>query len=536
MVKKRIAYALSAAALVAGSGIIVPATYADGVTVSTFDELNTALCAGGEITLGADILADSWLASGCDYFVTKDTTIDFNGHTITSPENRSYNLDFYDATLTFEDSVGGGGYTQEGSATSGINITNGKFVINGGIINGSMWVVTLWHDAELEMNGGEINASNGFAVTGNGTTNPSSQNYGSNTKITINDGVLTSANDYVIYNPAENSTVDIYGGSLTGGSGAIAANRGTINIYDGYFKSLGTAVVEGDVAQDGTRGYENAVIGIPKEYGPVFLNIHGGTFVNENGSELIADISGLDNENEATVEIEGGNFATKPDAADIAEGNEAEKSEGSDVYVILPIKIDWAEDGYIETDPTVEGQLDAIVEFGQELSADRKATLSAVEVDPSGLIIDESLGGELIGAFDINMLDRDGVTIEVNDNTLTVIIGIDAETREMLAAYDELYAVYFDNQGVESERYDVTLGEDALSFETTHLSTYGIVGVNNETEAESDVASETASTDAPETGTVTREGASAMSAALVTAIAVGVLVSAVSFAVLIRKK
>ena len=532
MVNTRMVNALSAAAIVFGTGLLVPSladnAFAESVTVNNYESLNAELCKGGEIVLGADISVDAWLATDCDWIIRNNTTIDFNGHTITSAADRGYNIDFQDATLTFKDSVGGGGYTQLGANNTAIAITNGKFILESGTINATTWGVVLWHDSEFEMNGGSIIADN-LAISGNGTTDPNNSRYGSNVKITINDGVIESKDDWAVYNPSENSTIDVHGGSITGGSGAIAANRGTISIDGGVFKSLGTADVEGDVSQDGTRGYENAVIGIPKEYGPVTVNISGGTFINENGAELIADVSGLDNENEATVNISGGAFSSEPVADEIIAGHEAELNEEEGVYEIWPINIDYV-DGWLEDGGDAEGHVSTTVEFGSSLIADRKATLSAVEVDAGSLVLDESKGGELLGAVDINMLMRDGVTvIPVEDNQLAVYIDLDEEIHAMLSEYDKLFAVYFEN-GEEVERFEVTLSnpDDGywLMFETTHLSTYGIVGVNGEEES---------STATPETGTVTREGASAISAALLTAVAVGLLVAIITFTFLIRR-
>ncbi|MDO4742001.1 MAG: hypothetical protein Q4A79_01335, partial [Candidatus Saccharibacteria bacterium] len=307
-------------------------------TVKSFKELNAAVCQGGEIKLGANIMLDRWLGAGCDYFFSRDLTIDFNGFTITSDETHGWNVDVRGATLTFKDSVGGGGYTQLGDNNLALMLTNATLVLDGGILDVTTWGVTLFHDSKLVMNGGEIKAD-GFAITGNGTTNPASGNYGSNTKITINGGKIVSESDYAIYHPQENGVMVVNGGEITGAAGAIAANRGNITINGGTLRSLGTAEAEGDVSQDGTRGYSTAVIGIAKEYGPVNLTITGGDFIAEGGAEMIADPSGLDNSNEAKVEISGGIFSTLPEFSQVA--------EGYDIY-------DLSEDGPYEVDKKIE--------------------------------------------------------------------------------------------------------------------------------------------------------------------------------------
>lgn len=543
MAKNTMACVLSTAALIMGSGVLAPAAWADeGVTASTYEELDALLCKGGDIKIESDIAVDGWLASGCDWVVNKDTTIDFNGHTITSGANFGYNIDFRDATLTLKDSVGGGGYTQLGTNNIAIAVTNGKIVIDGGTVNANTWGLVLWHDSELEMNGGAIHAEN-LAISGNGTTDPAKSNYGSNVKITINDGELISDTDWAIYNPSENSTIDIYGGKITGGSGAIAANRGVINIYDGEFRSLGTAEVEGDVSQDGTRGYQNAVIGIPKEYGPVTLNISGGTFINENGAELIADVSGLDNENPANVEITGGVFSQEPKAEDIEEGLEADMNEEGTGYVIYPKQIDMQENGEMQSDNTKVGAVAGSATFTKEFITDRKAEFEISTLDEDefeGLKLGEK-GGNLVTGFDVSLFDRDGNQISVNDTELKVRVELDEPQYQALAAFDKVVAINFDEQGNEVERIDASLtnedGKYYAEFTTTHLSTYALAGVNDEGATEDVTIEEEAETvAAPETGTMTAAGASAVNAALVTSAAVGLLVSIVSFAYLIRKK
>ena len=162
-------------------------------------------------------------------------------------------------------------------------------------------------------------------------------------------------------------------------------------------------------------------------------------------------------------------------------------------------------------------------------------------------------GGELIGAFDLDLLDRDAVKIEVNDVDMTVYVDIDEDTYNQLAEYDKIEIVYFDDEGNEAERIDAKLqiqsdeftdpdtGETEtwayywIEFNTTHLSTYGIVGVNGEEAASTSTEGE-AEAGSPNTGTVTVAGASAMSAAIVTSVVMGLLASIVSFAYLIRRK
>lgn len=142
------------------------------------------------------------------------------------------------------------------------------------------------------------------------------------------------------------------------------------------------------------------------------------------------------------------------------------------------------------------------VEFGEALHIDRSATLSVEKtVDEGALGALELTGdGKLIGAMDFKVLIGDEV-VEVEDNEVTVRIYLDEEWFEMLSQYDRVQVVYFNDDGVEEERLDAVLESGEiddemaywLEFETTHLSTYGVVGVNDEEE-----------TAAPETGRFTK--------------------------------
>ena len=228
----------------------------------------------------------------------------------------------------------------------------------------------------------------------------------------------------------------------------------------------------------------------------------------------------------------GGVYDVRPDDKYIPDNFEPDDNEAGEGFAIYPKVVDWSQHGggYIKTNSNDENQVSATLEIGEYLPADRKATLSVVEVSLDSLTLDAIKGGELIGAVDINMLDRTPAVIDVKDNSLVIWFDIDEDTYNMLSSYDKLYAVYFDENGVEVERYEITLENEGFWFETSHLSTYGVVGVNNEEPSTGEASAST-----PDTGTVTAAGASAMSAAIITAVAVGLLTSIISFAYLIRK-
>ena len=558
MVKNKIAYAASLTALILGSGMFSSAVFADEVTlVGTADELAIAvLNQASNIKLTGDIIASSCVRAENNWLGYFDisTVLDLDGHTITQAEGCD---DFYvrdggDLTI-----IGGGkivkGYDDADSDVFYVigdeNRGGGRLTLkdveivatgygvrmkgvdtelildDGTITTSGDYGVAAFENSVVTVNGGRI-SSNGFAISGNGN------NDSAGAKFYVNGGELISNNDYAIYLPQIDGVLEITGGEITGGAGAIAANRGSINITGGTLKSLGTAEVSGDASQDGTRGYDNAVIGIAKEYGPVTLTISGGTFINQNGAELIADVSGLDNENEATVEISGGIFSEAPEEDEIVEGFEADVNEEGTGYEIFPKRIDMQENGEMVSDDSLVGAVAGSATFTQEFIADRKAKFEIATLDTNefeALVVGEE-GGDLVAGFDVSLWDRNYAVIDVNGTEIKVRIVLSEEQYQALSAYDKVVAINFDEQGNEVDRFDATLveedGEYFAEFTTTHMSTYGLAGVNED---------ETSDAATPETGTVTREGASAISAAILTAVAVGLLVAIITFTFLIRR-
>ena len=116
------------------------------------------------------------------------------------------------------------------------------------------------------------------------------------------------------------------------------------------------------------------------------------------------------------------------------------------------------------------------------------------------------------------------------DGGIIDTIELDEETYNELKTYDKLYAVYFNDNGDEAERIEANLEAEIyndmpwyyLVFKVSHMSTYGIIGVNDAV--------------APDTGVITRQGGSATIASAFAAGFVGLLASITSFAYLIKRR
>ncbi|MBR3319704.1 hypothetical protein IKG20_00115 [Candidatus Saccharibacteria bacterium] len=519
----------------------------DPIEIVDSDNLYGAFYYGGNYILGADI---DYTLEYNDFFypifAMGDTILDLNGHTITFDAETEYIITYGgDVTINGEGAirktVGDNPYpalwaygeegvyepatiTQNGGTVSGIDYAvlaagGGKFILNGGEVNATEYGITVYSDSEATVNGGKVFSETSYAMTGYGSTS------GERATMTVNGGEVISEGDYAIYQPQVDGELTITDGTISGAAGAIAVNRGRVTISDGLFISLGTAELPGNVSEDGTKGYSNAVIGVAKEYGDVDLQISGGTFEAEGNAGMIADPSGLDTEYEALVSATGGVYTERIDGSFIPGGYEiAINAENRWEIVNMEeldkegMEIEAREYGtpYIVSKEVVlediynENGVGIIFKNGFE--ADRQARLVVDFFGPE----DEEIGdfqlvgdGDLFGIADIRILDRDDEVIPVEDTEMRIFIFFDKDTYDMLSTYDKIEIVFFGADGMEVERlvgelktetYDEEEADYWIEFTTTHLSAYGVVGVNEEEEEEGGGAA------APETGVFSNDG------------------------------
>ena len=474
-----------------------------------------------------------------------------------------------------------------GDDSDEVALAGGEFTMNGGNVVSSDWFgIRGLRNAMVTINDGAI-SSRYSCVTGNGNANDGGAEF------YINGGTLTSEG-WAIYAPQYDGVVEITGGEIIGATTGIEVRSGDLTITGGRIIAGEEVEYKVEPNGSGTTTYGAAVaIAQHTTRQPINVTISGGEFdapvafseANPQDGEnvgVMATISGGEFAGEVIAGdlsgfVAGGTYDGNLDAEYVAEGYVAvlnddnlfevlrpedldpadeidsyiDEGTGEEIHYIAPRKIDYG-DWFIVDGGTEEGHVPTTVDFGKELIADRKATLSSVEVDAADLSLDEAKGGELIGAVEINMLDRDGEIIEVKNNELTVRIDIDEEVYNWLAAYDKIEVVYFDEDGNEAERYSAELKTESyvyedpetgeteermwywIEFAATHLSTYGVVGVS-EVVPDDDKGAAADETVAPETGTVTAAGASANAASIATAVAVGVITMIVSFTYLTRK-
>lgn len=268
-----------------------PAETLSGIT--TAEEFETALGAGGMVELGSDITIDSKL----NIVITKDVVLDLKGYTVTETygEQNHYFMTVKDGgSLTLTDSVGDGALIAE-SASHGYGIqlrSNSTFIMNGGLIQTTQESIDIYDSSSnvsITINDGEIISTADSALCLRGS---------SNVVVEINSGTLTSGSKgsvgvFVSSYQANAIQFNIKGGSIIkeGSGSAIQAYSGsTITIS-------GEALIK-------TEGYFSAVRvqGGVSAASATTLNVMGGSIISDGGN-------GVSVEDSAKVNISGGNIA-----------------------------------------------------------------------------------------------------------------------------------------------------------------------------------------------------------------------------------
>lgn len=220
----------------------------------------------------------------------------------------------------------------------------------------------------------------------------------------------------------------------------------------------------------------------------------------------------IDSRLEAGFKITGGDYKILPEEKYFEEGyvagldedgmyrvvnGEDEKDEfdveveedgnGNPINVIYPAAIDWGQTEGIGSTDEVAGAILGDINFNEEFTADRKAVFEVVKITDEDMAELKADNGKLVISFDANLRDRNGNKIEVEGTSVTIRVELTEEQYNTLKGYEEVKVVYFDDEGKEAERLNATIGEITienekhyyLAFTTSHLSTYGAIGVNN---------------------------------------------------------
>lgn len=476
------------------------------------DALKKCLADGEKCVLTADIdiMDDDYTKDAERVVIVKDATLDLNGKTLKAIFGVEQG-----ATFTLDSSKEGGKLIANSRTTasaSSIYAEASKLIFNGGTVtNDNGYGFYALEGGTIIVNGGTV-VSRNSAVAGNNTTGV--------TYFEIYGGNLTAKEGPALYQPGPVS-LKMTDGVLNGGiqlrMGIVDISGGTINALENGYDNVkevymnnkplllpdALSIVGGTyTAKQGTNDLK--------------LTITGGTFEakNEDGSAIaVYDFGKVEQKIETF--IKNGTFKTasktrgaydvltlkglgveKPNAGfGTYEGKVATEITGgkfsSDVTPYLAVKytVNRVADGYV-VEPYKESQTGdgsnttAIIKTEEPFDNDLYLEVNRYDEEDEKLALkiinekykdDKKLPGlKLVGLYEINMVDGTAV-VPMENGKFTISIAIDRSLRD----YKNYKVLYFDEDGVIKEELKATLDNGYVTFTTTHLSDYAVIGYND---------------------------------------------------------
>ena len=427
-----------------------------------------------------------------------DLVLDLNGHTITST--------FQDAgkgnigtshTLTIKDSQGNGKF--DASAAQGYAFhayDGGTLILESGEIISKYAPFSgnnKTGDMNFIINGGTLTALEGAAIfmPGQGTLeiNDGTLNGGINIRmgqVTINGGTIINNNpknidpieDYYKFsgNVWLSDAIAVLGGTYTSGNSEYG-NSLNMTINGGTFESeIGNALTIyalGKVEQD------------------LNLTINGGTF---NGKEISVaietpetlELKGTESDiaeyskvnNDVKVVITDGSYSSNVESL-VADGYKVVENNG--LYTVQPKLVIATDDEDVtfESDEPLSNDYKLVVE--EEELANEEAVMESVNKQINTALEEakeELLDSKLVATYDISVKDSSDQVVKLANGNYAISIKV---TEDQVKGYNAFKVVYINDEGEVAEVLDAVLEEGTIKFETTHLSTYAIIGYNTVT-------------------------------------------------------
>lgn len=274
----------------------------EGTTLPDPDE-------NGVITLDKNVV----LADAVE--ITNNVTIDLHGFSITSSNGNSGKVIIAMANVTIKDSVGNGrieSTSTSGGSSAAIRVgTAGTdeditVTIESGTMKGrDCGIFVAGINSKLVVNGGYIEGTNGFGVSGNGSMKNGVPECGPTT-ITINGGKIIGGGTG-IYHP-QVGKLTINNGEITGETG-IEIRSGDLNVNGGVITATGNPTSTDPNGNGSTTvGAAIAVVQHTTKQ-PINVKINGGSF---NGVSALYEANPQSNPKEATekisIVVNGGTF------------------------------------------------------------------------------------------------------------------------------------------------------------------------------------------------------------------------------------
>ncbi len=277
---------------------IVPiAVFAANTTVNDTSTLKTAIQAGGEVTLGADIT----LTEKIEIPAGKTVTLDLNGKTLTGASNQDVLSNKGMLTVT-----GTGTVKAQGTGGAVVNYTGGTANLNGGTYTGEKWYTLKNMGTMTIAEGASVSTSDAANVSslidngwyGNPTNDRSETcpKDGRTAKLTISGGSFTGKQ--ATLNTVKNDdcgSLTITGGTFSNTTGPSVLNWHQATISGGTFKAENSAVLANGYLGEQDKGE---------------LTVTGGTFSSKDANTPLFAI-GSGTKSGGSLSIKGGDFTGK---------------------------------------------------------------------------------------------------------------------------------------------------------------------------------------------------------------------------------
>lgn len=445
----------------------------------------------GKIVMTEDVVIE-------ETFVVKSgekITLDLGEYTLTN----SGDFDTIKVLLGGELIIEGSGVITNTALNKAPLFNNGKTTINGGTISVKADDTAFY----AILNHGEMIVNEGATIkmvekTGydkfSGHSHPSliDNGYSSYTSTDERKGYVEGVNQ------AE-ATLTVNGGTFDGGLNTIKNDDASVLIFNnGHVKNnIQVALLNWNKAtiNGGTfevpSGYDKTTIAnrYTKDYdkNQGVLKITGGTFKanyilmskeNSNSNDVTitggifeaakALVNTTDNRPDIEVSITGGTYTV--DVKDYVTDETLKVTELDGKFVVEENKVIESKDENVtfESEEALPNDYVLVVE---KLEKEMEST--------NELVVDLYKDNEkvesatLLELYEIDV-EKEGVVQKIEDGSFQISIAID----EKLQKYDNYKVVYIVDGKIEEE-IDAKLVDGKIVFETTHLSTYGIVGYNN---------------------------------------------------------
>lgn len=264
---------------------------------------------GGKLTLTGDGIVKSDITNNAPVYVQNNSTLDVKGNAKIENDNNGFAIIGESSTINISENSS---IINNGTGT-GISIRgeSSKLNITGGTVNATGDAITVFgNNPIVKITGGNITSQNGFALSGNGSQT-------TNSTINISGGNITSDSLAAIYQP-QSGNLTITNGNITGKIG-IVARQGNTTITGGKITATGKEDL--GIGDSGNKFPGGVAVVVDNTTKTAKATIGGSAIINATNENPILAYGDENNENNSIVVNAGVKFTgTDPKDVYLAKG------------------------------------------------------------------------------------------------------------------------------------------------------------------------------------------------------------------------